>query len=211
MSFNPETSPVRNYDVKNELDRLRLGDDRSPNTGPTTNLDAGASNYHAVSRTQPHAPHSYGTVGQGLTSSMGGQPSQAAQAAYTALQNGPLHTPLPGGRQPYSGPLPTPHNHFYHHKSDPKTQTVTLTTTTQLPHNGRALEATDTYSYRRPETSNGEYGNFPRHAHKECLVNQGVGNHFGKVVRSGDRVVPLGGPGSAEQRPGLARHGAGFA
>ncbi|KAJ3021829.1 hypothetical protein HKX48_007712 [Thoreauomyces humboldtii] len=93
---------------------------------------------------------------------------------------------------------------------DPSTHTVTLSTTTYQPNGGgNVVEAVDTYTYRRPETTNGEYGNFPRRGHSEHVVG-GSPSTFangGKVVKSGDKVVPLGGPGSAEERPGLARHG----
>ncbi|KAJ3175524.1 hypothetical protein HDU87_006187 [Geranomyces variabilis] len=98
---------------------------------------------------------------------------------------------------------------------DPQTHTVTLSTTTYQPSGSNLVEAVDTYTYRRPETTNGEYGNFPRRGHSEHVVESGNGSggasnlfaNGGKVVKNGDKIVPLGGPGSAEERPGLARHG----
>ncbi|KAJ3149236.1 hypothetical protein HDU89_003952 [Geranomyces variabilis] len=98
---------------------------------------------------------------------------------------------------------------------DPQTHTVTLSTTTYQPSGSNLVQAVDTYTYRRPETTNGEYGNFPRRGHSEHVVESGNGSggssnlfaNGGKIVKNGDKIVPLGGPGSAEERPGLARHG----
>ncbi|KAJ3008057.1 hypothetical protein HKX48_008800 [Thoreauomyces humboldtii] len=159
------------------------------------------------------------------------EPSQAAQNAYDALQYGDIggssssssllqsrHASYPQQQQQYtqgsssyqqqggngnnnsnlSGTSYTQVN------GDPQTHTVTLSTTTYQPNGGGNLvEAVDTYTYRRPETTNGEYGNFPRRGHSEHVVGNagsqgGNGNVFangGKIVKNGDKVVPLGGPG----------------
>ncbi|KAI8818734.1 uncharacterized protein EV422DRAFT_163145 [Fimicolochytrium jonesii] len=236
-SENGETfapSPIRPYSINNELERLRLGEEIFPNTIPTNNLIEGGSggfqSFGDSSLTPRSAYSNQATGGTHSGSSYsgngGGQPSQAASEAWSALQQGL-------GNNPNNGTIGGHDHSAYAYgtaasnsggvnkslfgrnhtdvKADPQTHTVTLSTTTYQPRDNKVVEAVDTYTYRRPETTNGEYGNFPRRGHNEHFVNGGQVDqlyaHGGKAVKNGDKVVPLGGPGYSEERPGLARHG----
>ncbi|KAJ3295223.1 hypothetical protein HK104_002884 [Borealophlyctis nickersoniae] len=90
-------------------------------------------------------------------------------------------------------------------KGDPRSNTITLSTKTIAPARdgrGMLIESVDTYTYRRPETTNGEYGNFPRRTHTEHVIdNPDAGNDTSGIPTS------FGGPGTAEERPSLERHG----
>ncbi|KAJ3039066.1 hypothetical protein HDV00_012624 [Rhizophlyctis rosea] len=110
-------------------------------------------------------------------------------------------------------------------KGDPRSNTISLTSRTLKDGRGCVIEAIDTYCYKRPETTNGEYGNFPQRTHEVGVrdtlsditiyipysteLNQLLQEH---VLSGNDNVRPgtltsAGGPGTAEERPTLERHG----
>ncbi|TPX62192.1 hypothetical protein PhCBS80983_g00656 [Powellomyces hirtus] len=243
-------SPIKPYQAQNELDRLRMGGELLPSTVPISSMNnmSKSNNFSTGVSSGGLNPAGWGAYNPPAREySTTTQPSEVAQNAYNALQQGgdmtgagigglaPQSSILQGrhASTPYQaseirpftqGSEGQPNNNNSNNNNnkdtragttytqvngDPQTHTVTLSTTTYQPSGGNLVEAVDTYTYRRPETTNGEYGNFPRRGHTEHVVggNSNVFANGGKIVKSGDKVVPLGGPGSAEERPGLARHG----
>ncbi|KAJ3056636.1 hypothetical protein HK097_005560 [Rhizophlyctis rosea] len=88
-------------------------------------------------------------------------------------------------------------------KGNPLSNTITLSSRTLKGGSGCVVEAVDTYTYRRPETTNGEYGNFPQRQHEEHVLSPDEALNG----RSGT-LTTAGGPGTAEEKPNLERHGA---
>ncbi|KAJ3159105.1 hypothetical protein HDU86_002005 [Geranomyces michiganensis] len=236
-------NPIKPYQAQNELDRLRMGKELIPtpaSDGAGQNGYATISN----STSQGLVPSGWGGINPAAREhSTTTEASEAAQHAYAQLQNaGSIGGGAGYNSQQQGSVLSSRHAQPYNastslqategsrgksgesHRAgttytqvngDPQTHTVTLSTTTYQPSGSNLVQAVDTYTYRRPETTNGEYGNFPRRGHSEHVVESGNGSNGsanlfangGKIVKNGDKIVPLGGPGSAEERPGLARHG----
>ncbi|KND02561.1 uncharacterized protein SPPG_03019 [Spizellomyces punctatus DAOM BR117] len=186
-TFNPERIQPQ-YQAQDELDRLR-------NYSTRLNLTNSGGFNPDQSNKPPNVAATSVATNESAQNSVNPKSTTSQQGLGSSEEKG--HEPREGAT-------------YTEVKGDPQTHTVTLSTTTYRPAGGHLIEAVDTYTYRRPETTNGEYGNFPRRTHFEHEVDERGSEVFangGKIVKNGDRVVPLGGPGSAEERPGLARHG----
>ncbi|KAI9099472.1 hypothetical protein DFS34DRAFT_593122 [Phlyctochytrium arcticum] len=237
--FNPENVP-HHYQAQEQLERLRgfsngfggahqAGGYLPPNSGfsaagnnNNSNLTTSGGSYNTISGNQQQ--NNYNNAGSLLSQYRGGNtnnnnfgnggnytniganyPTDSARQQQSSTQS--YQGPNSAGKQTHN---PRDGATYTEVKGDPQTHTVTLSTTVYRPAGSNFIEAVDTYTYRRPQTTNGEYGNFPRRTHFEHEVDEDGDDIYaqgGKVVKNGDEVVPLGGPGSAEERPGLARHG----